>query len=331
MESRAERYRSERDDARIDLAQKTHESSEIKRRLEQVERFLEQSGMDVGEITTALQERRGSVQTLNRMSLELEERDTENARLEEKLRKKSQQMQSPLGMMSMAVSSLVGVQCTRITLIQIMMELIRCYKVLEDASDENNDDRSRSDIEVTDRVASGDNSVVAMLRSQLDESNALNAQLENKVKAQHQKLSSLAKTMTELRAVQSALDSKVVSGEDLKLEELQSRLKRAVDEKREIKMRLERRDQEFTEMEWELNDSNKRLFDAQATIETHSFAMESLQKALEVSKQENENIVLQKQNADNEYNNLKQRHKELRKASKRLLAEHNRTSSPSIP
>ena len=69
MESRAERYRSERDDARIDLAQKTQESSQIKGRLEQVERFLEQSGMDVGEITTALQERRGSLQTLNRMSL----------------------------------------------------------------------------------------------------------------------------------------------------------------------------------------------------------------------------------------------------------------------
>ena len=62
--------------------------------------------------------------------------------------------------------------------------------------------------------AVGSNSVlVETLRSQLTESNDLNAKLEDKVHMQHDKLVTMSKTVAQLQAVQQRLDAKIAESE----------------------------------------------------------------------------------------------------------------------
>lgn len=62
--------------------------------------------------------------------------------------------------------------------------------------------------------AGGSNSVlVETLRSQLTESNDLNAKLEDKVHMQHDKLVTMSKTVAQLQALQQRLDAKIAESE----------------------------------------------------------------------------------------------------------------------
>lgn len=350
--------------ASVEASAKEAEVARLLSRVRELEELVSSNAGMNSDMQTAIKSRRENGSHLSRMSQELQDTAAEKAKLEQKLKRKSEQLRDPMAVMSMGFTSMFG-----------------ALAAVPSQDDENSDDATDEDdggsaivsldgthsldpragftrkastlrrsAEKTLAAASGDASlvpgvVVDSLRHQLEESNAMNEALEQKVHDQHAKLLSVTKHMAELQAqddTKSIGDGSETGGKGMSTaekERLESERAELLSEKRSLEAKakaeaearkaVEKKLADAEEAELSLRAAKDELLAAKDLVEdelraSHAAAAEDLRIVNErAEKAEASTVKLEKQKAklERDMEKLQKRHAELRVASKRLLAE----------